>query len=72
MWRVRTDKAGRKPTHARLGTGWLGHLRRSTPAAGRREEHMMVWVIDYTIPSQPRRADSAFTRPAGSSGAGTG
>jgi len=28
---------------------WLAHLRRSTPAAARREEPMPVRVIDYTI-----------------------
>lgn len=51
LWRVRTDKAGPKPTHLRdLEDGsWLAHLRRSTPAAARREEPMLVRVIDYTI-----------------------
>ena len=51
LWRVRTDKAGPKPTHVRdLDDGsWLAHLRRSTPAAARREEPMLVRVIDYTI-----------------------
>jgi hypothetical protein len=51
LWRVRTDKAGPKPTHVRdLEDGsWLAHLRRSTPAAARREEPMLVRVIDYTI-----------------------
>src|SRR4051794_17051148 len=28
---------------------WLAHLRRSTPAAARREDPMLVRVIDYTI-----------------------
>jgi hypothetical protein len=51
LWRVRTDKAGPKPTHVRnLDDGsWLAHLRGSTPAAARREEPMPVRVIDYTI-----------------------
>jgi hypothetical protein len=51
LWRVRTDKAGPKPTHLQdLDDGsWLAHLRRSTPAAARREEPMLVRVIDYTI-----------------------
>jgi hypothetical protein len=51
LWRVRTDKAGPKPTHLRdLDDGsWLAHLRRSTPAAARRAEPMLVRVIDYTI-----------------------
>jgi hypothetical protein len=51
LWRVRTDKAGPKPTHLEdLPDGsWLAHLRRSTPAAARREEPMLVRVIDYTI-----------------------
>jgi len=48
LWRVRTDKAGPKPTHVEdLSDGsWLAHLRRSTPAAARREEPMLVRVID--------------------------
>jgi hypothetical protein len=51
LWRVRTDKAGPKPVHLEdLPDGsWLGHLRRSTPAAARREEPMLVRVLDYTI-----------------------
>lgn len=51
LWRVRTDKAGPKPTHLEdLPDGsWLAHLRRSTPAAARREEPMLVRVVDYTI-----------------------
>jgi hypothetical protein len=51
LWRVRTDKAGPKPTHVQdLPDGsWLAHLRRSTPAAARREEPMLVRVVDYTI-----------------------
>ena len=51
LWRVRTDKAGPKPTHLEdLPDGsWLAHLRRSTPASARREEPMLVRVLDYTI-----------------------
>lgn len=51
LWRVRTDPAGPKPTHLRdLKDGsWLAHLRRATPAAARREEPMLVRVIDYRI-----------------------
>jgi hypothetical protein len=51
LWRVRTDRAGPKPAHLRdLPDGsWLAHLRRSTPASARREEPMLVRVIDYTI-----------------------
>ncbi len=51
LWRVRTDRSGPKPTHVDdLPDGsWLAHLRRTTPAAARREEPMLVRVIDYTI-----------------------
>lgn len=51
LWRIRTDKAGPKPTHVEdLPDGsWLAHLRRTTPASARREEPMLVRVIDYTI-----------------------
>src|SRR4051794_7460299 len=51
LWRVRTDQGGPKPTHVEdLNDGsWLAHLRRSTPAAARAEEPMLVRVIDYTI-----------------------
>jgi hypothetical protein len=51
LWRVRTDQAGPKPIHVEdLPDGsWLAHLRRSTPAAARREEPMLVRVVDYTI-----------------------
>lgn len=51
LWRIRTDKAGPKPAHVRdLEDGsWLATLRRSTPAAARRGEPMLVRVIDYTI-----------------------
>ena len=51
LWRIRTDKAGPKPTHVEdLPDGsWLAHLRGLTPAAERRQEPMLVRVIDYTI-----------------------
>ena len=51
LWRVRTDRGGPKPTHVEdLDDGsWLAHLRRSTPASARREEPMLVRVIDYTL-----------------------
>jgi len=51
LWRVRTDKTGPKPTHVEdLPDGSrLAHLRRTTPAAARREEPMLVRVVDYTI-----------------------
>ena len=51
LWRVRTDPAGPKPVHVQdLPDGsWLAHLRRSTPAAARREEPMLVRVVDYTV-----------------------
>src|SRR3954464_13428009 len=51
LWRVRTDQAGPKPIPLEdLPDGsWLAHLRRSTPAAARREDPMLVRVIDYTI-----------------------
>jgi hypothetical protein len=51
LWRIRTDKSGPKPTHLRdLDDGsWLAHLRGLTPAAARREEPMLVRVIDYTL-----------------------
>ncbi len=51
LWRVRTDKVGPKATHLRdLEDGsWLAQLRRSTPAAARREEPMLVRVVAYTI-----------------------
>ncbi len=51
LWRVRTDSAGPKPTHVEdLPDGsWLAHLRRTTPAAARREEPMLVRVVDYTV-----------------------
>jgi hypothetical protein len=51
LWRVRTDRAGPKPSHLEdLPDGsWLAHIRRSTPAAARHEEPMLVRVIDYAI-----------------------
>ncbi len=51
LWRIRTDQSGPKPTHLRdLADGsWLAHLRGLTPAAERREEPMLVRVIDYTV-----------------------
>ena len=51
LWRVRTDKTAPKPVHLEdLPDGsWLAHLGRSTPAAARREEPMLVRVVDYRI-----------------------
>jgi hypothetical protein len=51
LWRVSPSKSGPKPTHVEdLPDGsWLAHLRRTTPAAARREEPMLVRVVDYTI-----------------------
>jgi len=51
LWRVRTDKAGPKPTHVEdLPDGsWLAHLHQRHSAAARREEPMLVRVIDYAI-----------------------
>ena len=51
LWRIRTDPAGPKPPHLRdLEDGsWLAHLRRATPAAARRQEPILVRVIDYSI-----------------------
>lgn len=51
LWRIRTDKAGPKPTHVRdLPDGsWLAHLRGLPSAAARRAEPMLVRVIDYSI-----------------------
>ncbi len=51
LWRIRTDKSGPKPTHVEdLPDGsWLAHLRRTTPASARREEPMLVRVVDYTL-----------------------
>lgn len=51
LWRIRTDKSGPKPTHLEdLPDGsWLAQLRQTHSAAARREEPMLVRVIDYTI-----------------------
>ncbi|KGN30845.1 transposase [Knoellia sinensis KCTC 19936] len=51
LWRVRTDKAGPKPTHVEdLPDGsWLAHLHQTHSAAARREEPIPVRVLDYTI-----------------------
>ncbi len=51
LWRIRTDKSAPKPTHVEdLPDGsWLAHLRGTMPAAERRQEPMLVRVIDYTI-----------------------
>jgi hypothetical protein len=51
LWRVRTDKSAPKPTHVEdLPDGsWLAQLRGLTPAAERRQEPMLVRVVDYTI-----------------------
>src|SRR5215204_184384 len=51
LWRARTDKSAPKPTHVEdLPDGsWLAHLRGTQPAAERRQEPMLVRVIDYTI-----------------------
>lgn len=51
LWRIRTDRAGPKPTHLEdLPDGsWLAHLRQRHSAAARREEPMLVRVIDYTL-----------------------
>ena len=51
LWRVRTDKSAPKPTLVEdLPDGsWLAHLHQTHSAAARREEPMLVRVIDYTI-----------------------
>jgi len=51
LWRVRTDRSAPKPTHVEdLPDGsWLAQLRGLTPAAERRQEPMLVRVIDYTV-----------------------
>ena len=62
LWRIRTDKAGPKPEHVQdLPDGtWLAHLRRSTPAAERNAEPMLVRVIDYTLnDGRDREGDDA-------------
>jgi hypothetical protein len=51
LWRIRTDKSGPNPTHLEdLPDGsWLAHLRQTHSAAARREEPMLVRVVDCTI-----------------------
>ena len=51
LWRIRTDKAGPKATHLEdLPDGsWLAHLRQTHSASARREEPVLVRVVDYTI-----------------------
>ena len=51
LWRGRTDRAGPKPTPLDdLADGsWLAHLRSNATAAARRQEPMLVRVVDYTI-----------------------
>ncbi|MHB8448902.1 MAG: IS4 family transposase [Mycobacteriales bacterium] len=51
LWRIRNDKSAPQPTHIEdLPDGsWLAHLRGTTPGAERRQEPMLVRVIDYTI-----------------------
>ena len=60
LWRIRTDKAGPKPEHLEdLPDGtWLAHLRRTTPAAERNAEPMLVRVIDYTLDDGRVRDDA--------------
>ena len=51
LWRIRTDKTAARPTHVQdLPDGsWLAHLRQTHSAAARREEPMLVRVVDFTI-----------------------
>lgn len=51
LWRIRNDRLAPKPTHLEdLPDGsWLAHLRGTMPAAERRQEPMLVRVVDYTI-----------------------
>lgn len=51
LWRAHTDKMGPKPHHLEgLPDGsWLAQLRKTTPAAERNLEPMLVRVVDYTI-----------------------
>jgi hypothetical protein len=60
LWRIRTDPAGPKPTRLQdLPDGsWLAHLRRTTPAAERRAEPILVRVVDYTLDDGREHADS--------------
>lgn len=62
LWRVRTDRAGPKPEHIEdLPDGtWLARLRRSTPAAERNAEPMVVRVIDYTLDDGRAREDQGL------------
>lgn len=51
LWRVRMGGTAPKPTHVEdLPDGsWLAHLRGLTPAAERRQEPMLVRVVDYAV-----------------------
>jgi len=51
LWRIRTDKCGPKASHVEdLPDGsWLAHLQQTHSAAARREEPLLVRVIDYTV-----------------------
>lgn len=51
LWRIRNDQQGPKPTHvADLPDGsWLAQLHQKHSAAARREQPMLVRVIDYSI-----------------------
>ena len=51
LWRVRTDKAGPRPAHLEdLPDGsWLAQLHQTHSATARRQEPMLVRVVDYTI-----------------------
>jgi hypothetical protein len=51
LWRIRTDRSGPKPKHLDdLPDGsWLAHLQQTHSAAARREEPILVRVVDYTI-----------------------
>jgi hypothetical protein len=67
LWRIRTDQSGPQPTHLRdLDDGsWLAHLRGLTPAAARREEPMLVRVIDYTRRASVSPARTSSPKPTG-------
>lgn len=60
LWRIRTDKSAPQPTHVQdLPDGsWLAHLRGTMPAAQRRQEPMLVRVIDYTIDDARENTDT--------------
>lgn len=51
LWRVRTDRGGPRPTlvHVLADGSWLAQLHQTHSAAARREDPMLVRVIDYTI-----------------------